>query len=112
MNTQYSIVITTTSSKPEADRLARILLERHLAACVQISQIHSYYRWQGSINIDDEQILLIKSKQADFADIQQCITENHSYEVPEIIQVPIAAGLPAYLQWIDAVTQRSADREA
>lgn len=104
MSTPYSIVITTTSSKQEAENIAHALLSQRLAACIQVTQIQSYYTWKGSVHVDDEQLLLIKSKQADFPEIQKCIQENHSYEVPEIIQLPITAGLPAYFQWIDRST--------
>lgn len=105
MNTIYSIVITTVRNREDAENIARALLERRLAACIQVTQIQSYYTWKEIVNVDDEQLLLIKCKQADFADIQQCIKANHSYEVPEIIQLPIAAGLPDYLQWISEVTR-------
>jgi periplasmic divalent cation tolerance protein len=105
MSTIYSIVITTVSNREDAENIARALLERRLAACIQVTQIQSYYTWKEIVNVDDEQLLLIKCKQADFADIQQCIKANHSYEVPEIIQLPISAGLPDYLQWIGEVTR-------
>jgi periplasmic divalent cation tolerance protein len=105
MDPIYSIVMTTTSSKEEAEQIARALLAQRLAACIQVTQIQSYYTWKGSLNIDDERLLIIKCKQADFDDIQDCIKTNHSYELPEIIQVPITAGLPGYLQWIGDVTR-------
>jgi periplasmic divalent cation tolerance protein len=105
MSTMYAIVITTTSSKAEAESIARALLAQRLAACIQVTQIQSYYTWKENVNIDDEQLLLIKCKQADFADLQECIKANHSYEVPEIVQVPITAGLPDYLAWIGDVTR-------
>ncbi len=105
MLTAYAIVMTTTSSQAAAEKIAQALLAQRLAACIQITPIKSYYIWQGSVNIDDEQSLLIKCKQVDFPDIQKCIKENHSYEVPEIIQLPITAGSPAYLQWISQVTK-------
>jgi periplasmic divalent cation tolerance protein len=60
--------------------------------------------WQGHRHVDDEQMLLINCKHADFAKIQQCIQENHSYEIPEIIELAIAAGLPEYFRWIAEVT--------
>jgi periplasmic divalent cation tolerance protein len=104
MSEIYAIVITTASSKDEAEQIARALLAGRLAACIQVTQIQSYYTWKERVNVDDEQLLLIKCKQADFGDIQQCIIANHSYEVPEIVRIPIDAGLPAYLQWISAVT--------
>ena len=105
MDTIYAIVMTTVSSQEEANRIARALLAQRLAACVQVSQIQSYYTWQGSLNIDDERMLMIKCKQADFAAIQDCIKINHSYEIPEIVQIPITAGLPDYLGWIGEVTR-------
>jgi periplasmic divalent cation tolerance protein len=105
MATIYAIVMTTVGSKAEADRIARALLAQHLAACIQVTQIQSYYTWQDRLNIDDEHLLTIKCKQADFADIQSCIKINHSYEIPEIIQVPITTGLPDYLRWISEVTR-------
>jgi periplasmic divalent cation tolerance protein len=105
MSAIYAIAMTTTSSKAEAETIARALLEQRLAACIQVTQIQSYYTWKGSVNVDDEQLLLIKCKQADFADIQQSITAHHSYEVPEIVLVPIMAGLPEYFQWMNEVTR-------
>jgi periplasmic divalent cation tolerance protein len=105
MSTIYSIVITTVSNKDEAEKIAGVLLAHRLAACIQVSQIQSYYTWKEIVNVDDEQLLLIKCKQADFDEIQHCITSNHSYEVPEIIQIPITAGLPEYFQWISEVTK-------
>jgi periplasmic divalent cation tolerance protein len=101
MDNLYSIVLTTASSSEEAAKIAQMLLTAKLAACIQVNQIKSYYTWQGSINIDDEQLLLIKCKTQDFARIQQCIKENHSYEIPEIIQIPITDGSPEYFQWIN-----------
>ncbi len=105
MSTPYSIVLTTVSSPEEAAKIAQVLLATKLAACIQVHQIKSYYTWQEKVNIDDEQQLLIKCNTQDFAKIQQCIQENHSYEIPEIIQILISDGLPEYFQWIDDVTQ-------
>ncbi len=105
MSTIYAIAMTTTSSKAEAESIARALLTQRLAACIQVTQIQSYYTWKESVNVDDEQLLLIKCKEADFADIRECIKANHSYEVPEIVLVPITAGLPEYLAWIGSVTR-------
>lgn len=106
MDTLYSIVITTVSDDSEAARLAEILLEQKIAACIQVTPIKSYYTWKESLQTDSEQLLFIKAKHSDFTAIQQCITENHSYETPEIIEVSITNGLPAYLGWIDEVTKQ------
>ena len=105
MENQYSIVITTTGNKEDADKIANSLLSEKLAACIQVTQIKSYYTWKGSTNIDDEHLLIIKCKKGDYSEIEKNIKSNHSYEVPEIIQVPITAGLPAYLSWINEVTK-------
>jgi periplasmic divalent cation tolerance protein len=107
MDNLYSIVLTTTSNPEEAAKIAQVLLTAKLAACIQVNPIKSYYTWQGSINIDDEQQLLIKCKTQDFAKIQGCIKEYHSYETPEIIQIPIMNGSPEYFQWINESVDRS-----
>jgi len=105
MGNQYSLVITTVSSSEEVEKIAKALLSQQLAACVQSTAIKSYYTWKGKMNVDNEQILLIKCKHSDFNQLQQCIKQNHSYEVPEIIELPITDGLPEYLNWINEVTQ-------
>ena len=76
------------------------LLEQRLAACVQVMPIQSCYRWQGKVCRDAEKLMLIKTKCALHAKVQEVILANHSYEVPEIIQMPIADGFPGYLDWI------------
>jgi len=97
----YSIVITTTAGMDSAKEIARLLVEKRLAACVQMFPIESVYRWQGKICADSETTLFIKSKTALFDEIKATIKEKHTYEVPEIIQVPITGGLPEYLKWIE-----------
>ena len=105
MSDQYSVVMTTVSSDDAATSLAEALLRKQLAACIQVVPIKSHYTWKGSLQVDSEQLLMIKSKHSNFSAIRQCIVENHSYEVPEIIEVPIIAGSPEYLSWIDDVTR-------
>jgi len=105
MNDNYSVVITTTNSTEISEKIAKVLLKEKLAACIQISNIKSYYTWKGEIAIDDEQILLIKCKSCDYKEIENYIKANHTYEVPEIILLPINNGLPAYLNWINEVTK-------
>jgi periplasmic divalent cation tolerance protein len=105
MEHKFSVVITTTATRGEADKLARLLLSEQLAACIQVVQIASYYTWNEGVNVDDEQMLFIKCPAMNFSAIEQCIQANHSYEIPEIIQLPIAAGSSDYLQWIDRVTR-------
>jgi periplasmic divalent cation tolerance protein len=95
------MIITTCADKEAAQAIAQVLLEKRVAACVQMLPVESTYVWQGKICDDNEIILFIKSKAGLFDKIAAVIKKNHSYEVPEIIQIPITAGLPGYLKWID-----------
>jgi periplasmic divalent cation tolerance protein len=96
------IVLTTAGSKEEAQRIANTLVERRLAACVNlIGPIASVYRWQGEIENAEEWLLLIKTTASAFADVSALIRELHSYELPECVQIPIESGSAAYLQWIE-----------
>lgn len=104
-NALFAIVTTTTSSMEEANKIARTLLEKRLAACVQVLPIKSYYTWKEKLTIENEHLLLIKGKRTDYNEIEKCIKENHSYEVAEIIQVPIEKGSQDYLNWIEQVTR-------
>ena len=106
MKNDYSMIIVTTAEKDSAREIARSLVEKKLAACGQIFPIESIYFWQGKICEKNESMLFIKSRSELFDEIKAFIKENHSYEVPEIIQVPITNGLPEYLKWIDHCTQR------
>lgn len=105
MENNFSVVITTTNSTEISEKIARALLNEKLAACVQISNIKSYYTWKDEMAIDDEQILLIKCKTKDFKEIENCIKLNHTYEIPEVILLPINDGFPPYLNWINEVTK-------
>ena len=98
--TEYSMIIATAADRESAKSIARLLVEKQLAACVQMFPIESVYFWQGKICEDNETALFIKSKTALFSKISAAIKENHAYEVPEIIQIPVTDGLPEYLAWI------------
>lgn len=94
-------VETTTANKADADRIARTLVERHLAACVQVSgPISSCYRWQGTIENASEWLCTIKTTDSSYKLVEALIRELHTYDEPEIIAVPIIAGSPGYLQWL------------
>lgn len=98
---EYVQVITTTASKEEAERIAQALLEKHLAACVQIvGPITSFYWWQRKIESSEEWLCVAKTESKLFAQIEETIKALHSYEVPEILAVPIVAGSESYLQWL------------
>lgn len=95
-------VITTTASKAEADKIARALVERQLAACVQIvGPVSSTFRWQGKIDSAEEWLCTIKTRVSHYAAVESAIRELHSYDVPEILAVPVVAGSRDYLQWLE-----------
>jgi len=100
----YSMVITTVADKESAKEIARLLVEGRLASCVQMFPVESLYFWQNKICENNEVVLFVKSKTALFDKIKTAIRNNHPYEVPEIIQIPITNGLPEYLKWIDGCT--------
>ena len=102
---KYSMVISTCADKDTAEAIAKILVKRQLAACVQMFPIESVYLWRDKICDEGEIMLFIKSKPGLFDKISAAIKENHPYEVPEIILVPIEDGLPEYLNWIDDCTE-------
>lgn len=97
---EYCVVLTTAGAEEEAHRLAGELVSRQLAACVQVVPITSYYVWEGRLNRDPEWLLLIKTTVARYGDVEAFIREHHSYEVPEIVQIPIRGGLDSYLAWV------------
>jgi len=96
----YGVVLVTASSQKEAETIASSLLESQLAACVSLLPIHSIYTWQGQIHSASEWQLMIKTDLSLFSQLESKIRELHSYEVPEIIAMPIIAGSQPYLQWI------------
>jgi periplasmic divalent cation tolerance protein len=97
-------MMTTVSSEADAGKVANVLVAAKAAACVQIMPIRSCYMWDGKINNDAEYLLLIKTRAALYESVAELIKQNHSYEVPEIISLPVTAGSAPYLGWIDAVT--------
>ena len=103
--TGFCVVLTTTGSEEQAERIADAVLEAKLAACLQLMPIKSRYVWEGKIARDDEVLILIKAKSADYDDLAACIRAAHTYDVPEIVRLDIAAGAQSYLDWISAVTR-------
>jgi periplasmic divalent cation tolerance protein len=101
----YGIVITTCDAQEEATQLARGLVEAKLAACVQIEQINSWYRWEGSIENAAEYRLSIKTRRELFERIEEYLRKYHSYEVPEIVMTGIERVSRDYGRWIDENTQ-------
>ena len=98
----FQITLTTCPDAACAERIARALVEEGLAACVNIlPPMRSFYRWKGKIEDSTELLLVIKSSTMRFPAIQNRIQALHPYELPEIIAVPIADGLPEYLAWLN-----------
>src|SRR5882762_11425871 len=96
-------VFITTPNKEEASRLADMLVERRLAACVQIlPAMESVYRWQGRIERQREVLLIAKTFTAKFAELEREVRAAHSYETPEIVAVPLTAVSEPYRQWLNA----------
>ncbi|MBS1209041.1 MAG: cutA [Proteobacteria bacterium] len=101
MSTDCLLVLCNTPDHACAEAIAQALVERRLAACVNIlAPCHSVYRWQGALEQTREVPLLIKTTTACYAALETAIREQHPYEVPEIIALPLNTGLPAYLGWI------------
>jgi periplasmic divalent cation tolerance protein len=104
MSQDYCVILTTTGSQEEADQLSGLLVREKLAACVQHLPTKSTYTWEGQLVKESEWLLLIKTKSANFSKIEALILSHHSYETPEIIQLPVTAGYADYLAWIDRNT--------
>jgi periplasmic divalent cation tolerance protein len=99
--TDYRIVFTTTGTQEEARKIAHALVERKLAACVNIvPQVESVYRWEGKVEQAQEWLLLIKTTGERFPSVRDVIQELHSYDLPECISVVIDSGSPEYLKWL------------
>jgi periplasmic divalent cation tolerance protein len=99
--TDKKIILSTTGSREEAQTIARALVERKLAACVNlVGPIESVYRWQGAVETNEEFLLVIKTTAAACAGVRELIRQLHSYELPECVELAIEDGLPKYLEWI------------
>ena len=104
--TEYIQVLTTVEHKADAEKIAKILVEKQLAACVQIiGPLTSYFRWQGKLDSAQEYLCLIKSREDLFLQLETAIKDLHPYEVPEIVATPITNGGKDYLNWLAAELQ-------
>lgn len=100
--TDQIVVFNTCATEEEAGKLARVLVEARVAACVTIVPgARSVYRWQGAIESAGECLLIVKSSRPLFDRLRAAIEAAHTYEVPEILAIPVVAGAPNYLNWIE-----------
>ncbi len=107
MPEEMIMVVSNMPNVDVAQKIARQLVETQLAACVNILPgVHSVYRWEGAVEEADEVTVLIKTRRIRYAMVEAAIQALHPYDVPEILALPIASGLPAYLNWMLACTQQ------
>ena len=103
---EYIIIFITASNPNEAEKISNALVSKKLVACSNIiSPIHSIFHWKGDICKEDEVLLILKSTAKNFTEIVTEVKKLHSYEIPEIIALPIIKGLQEYLQWISDETK-------
>ncbi len=102
----FMVVFVTCSSEEEASRIAHLLVEKHLAGCVNIiSPVRSIYQWEGKIWDEREWLLVIKTKNKMFEELEREIKSLHSYTNPEIIGLPLIQGSSDYLKWLEEMTK-------
>ena len=105
MSDDAIVVFMTAANGEEATRLADMLVGAHLAACVQIMpEMESVYRWEGKVERQSEVLLIAKTTQGKFADLEREVRALHTYETPEIVAVPITSGSAPYLEWLSKTT--------
>jgi len=105
----YIVIMSTVSSQLEAGRIGEELVNRRLAACVNvIPSVTSYYRWGGNAQIGKELVVLIKTRTSNYKAVEAIIKEHHSYELPEVLALPILDGDEPYLKWIDECSSQEA----
>lgn len=107
---EFVVAYVTVGSSDEGDRLSHALVEERLAACVnRIGSVKSVYRWQGKVEESEEELLVIKTKEALFPRLKKRIQELHSYAVPEVIALPILHGSESYLVWLEEQLLKSGE---
>ena len=105
--TRHVVALITAPNEEEAAKIAKDIVESRLAACVNIIRgIRSIYQWQGKIEDETEVLMIVKTRQELFRDLEKRVKEIHSYTVPEIIAFPILDGSAEYLQWLSEETEK------
>ena len=100
--TDKIVVLSTASSAAEAETIARQLVDERLAACVNVvTGVRSFYRWKGKIEDSPEWLLVIKSSRGRFEELRAALEKLHSYDVPEVIALPVVEGTKNYLHWME-----------
>lgn len=103
---EHIVIFCTVPDEETADEIATYLVEKQLAACCNIiPQIRSIYRWQEKVEAQDEYLLIIKSTEENYKNIENAIHKNHPYDIPEVIAVKVQQGYEGYLKWIDQSTK-------
>ncbi len=97
----HTVVLSTCANRKEAEKIARDVVERRLAACVNILPVRSYYRWKGKIKVDREYLIIAKTRSELFTKLKSRILALHSYHLPEIVSLRVEGGYKKYLDWID-----------
>ena len=105
------VVLVTTSSEEEATALGKMLVEHRLVACVNVlPKVKSIFQWDGKISEEEECLMILKTRKPLFKALEKMIIAQHSYDVPEIIALPIVEGSPSYLSWIHDMTRNHDSR--
>jgi len=100
-------VVYISIPRDEAEKMARALVEQRLAACINIvPKIHSIFWWDDAIQTDEESLLIVKTTTTKFPELMDYVIENHPYELPEIIGLPLAAAFPEYVAWVKQETSK------
>jgi len=104
---EHVLVLSTVGSAADGERIARALVERRLAACVNLLPgVLSVYRWQGEVRQEQEWLLLVKTREQALPSLRAALVSLHPYELPELVALPISAGHEPYLRWIDDSLER------
>jgi periplasmic divalent cation tolerance protein len=99
---EHVVALSTVGTAEDAERLARALVERRLAACVNVVPgLVSVYRWQGAVEREEERLLLIKTRAERVDALRRALVELHPYELPELVVLDVRDGHPPYLAWVD-----------
>ena len=96
----FCVVMTTTDQEAHAESLAAGIVAARLGACVQVQAIRSFYEWQGRPEVAREWLLMVKTRQALYGELERFIRQNHPYDTPEVLCLPVTAGAADYLAWV------------